>query len=263
MAKARSQRHRSSRLPSVSTLHTDPLAAGDEGDQYRQPVAALNPIAASQAEAAASNSAAPSHAAPSQATAPVSPSTGAGAARPGAPGSAGDVSDVELVARMVRGDRLAVALLYQRHQGPLFGLARSMLRSSAEAEDLLHDVFLEAWRHSADYSAERGTVRAWLILRTRSRALDRLQSAARTRTAVALDPPPAEAAPAELVDQTRLRQLLAQMPHAQQQVLLLGYFEGLSSADISERLAIPIGTVKSRTRAALETLRGVLGKGHV
>ena len=57
-------------------------------------------------------------------------------------------------------------------------------------------------------------------------------------------------------------ELLAQMPEAQQQVVLLGYFEGLSSAEIGERLGIPVGTVKSRTRAALETLRDVLGKGH-
>ncbi|MEY2934782.1 MAG: hypothetical protein RL033_5531, partial [Pseudomonadota bacterium] len=170
------------------------------------------------------------------------------------------LDDVELVARMVRGDRTAVALLYQRHQAPLFGLARSLLRSAAEAEDLLHDVFLEAWRRSADYSAERGSVRAWLILRTRSRALDRLKSASRPHGRPL--EPPADTAPVETGDQQRLRELLAQMPEAQQQVVLLGYFEGLSSAEISERLGIPIGTVKSRTRAALETLRDVLGKGH-
>ncbi|MEY4545819.1 MAG: hypothetical protein RL685_2014 [Pseudomonadota bacterium] len=162
---------------------------------------------------------------------------------------------------MVRGDRTAVALLYQRHQAPLFGLARSLLRSATEAEDLLHDVFLEAWRRSADYSAERGSVRAWLILRTRSRALDRLKSAARPR-GKALEPA-ADTAPVDTGDQQRVRELLTQMPEAQQQVMLLGYFEGLSSAEISERLGIPIGTVKSRTRAALETLRDVLGKGHV
>jgi RNA polymerase sigma-70 factor (ECF subfamily) len=160
----------------------------------------------------------------------------------------------------VQGDRSAVALLYQRHQAPLFGLARSLLRSATEAEDLLHDVFLEAWRRSADYSAERGSVRAWLILRTRSRALDRLKSAARPR-GVALELP-TDTAPADAVDQQRLRELLAQMPEAQQQVVLLGYFEGLSSAEIGERLGIPIGTVKSRTRAALESLRTVLGNGH-
>lgn len=193
---------------------------------------------------------------------PVAPSSPAtdGASVSAARGDDAELTDVELVARMVRGERTAVALLYQRHQAPLFRLARGLLRSAAEAEDLLHDVFLEAWRRSADYSAERGSVRAWLILRTRSRALDRLKSAARPR-GMPLEPP-AETAPVEVGDQRRLRELLAQMPEAQQQVVLLGYFEGLSSAEISERLAIPIGTVKSRTRAALETLRDVLGKGH-
>lgn len=164
---------------------------------------------------------------------------------------------------MVRGDRSAVALLYERHKLPLFALARGMLRSAAEAEDLLHDVFLEAWRRSSDYSPERGSVRAWLMLRTRSRALDRLKSAGR-RPAEHAERVAEECAPPadESVDQGRLRQLLERMPEAQREVLMLGYFEGSSSAEISERLQIPVGTVKSRTRAALEALRDMLGKGH-
>ena len=161
---------------------------------------------------------------------------------------------------MVRGDRSAVALLYERHKLPLFALARGMLRSAAEAEDLLHDVFLEAWRRSADYSPERGSVRAWLMLRTRSRALDRLKSAGRRPPASAPEEP--AQVPGESLDQGRLRQLLERMPEAQRQVVILGYFEGLSTAEISARLQIPIGTVKSRTRAALEALRDVLGRGH-
>jgi len=178
-------------------------------------------------------------------------------------GGAADPSDPELVARMVRGDRAAVALLYERHKLPLFALARGMLRSAAEAEDLLHDVFLEAWRRCADYSSERGSVRAWLVLRTRSRALDRIKSSGRRPSAQPdVAHSPAQATPLDAVDQGRLRQLLARMPEPQQQVVLLGYFEGLSSVEISERLQIPVGTVKSRTRAALEGLRDVLGKGH-
>ena len=185
-----------------------------------------------------------------------------------APGSApsGSVSeplsDAELVARMVRGDRSAVALLYERHKLPLFALARGMLRNGAEAEDLLHDVFLEAWRRSADYSPERGSVRAWLMLRTRSRALDRLKSAGRRPAAGARVPEEPVQLPDEGVDRGRLRQLLERMPEAQREVLMLGYFEGSSSAEISARLEIPLGTVKSRTRAALEALRDVLGRRH-
>lgn len=167
-------------------------------------------------------------------------------------------SDSALVARMAAGDRSAVAALYARHVRSLYALARSMLKSPQEAEDLIHDVFLEAWRRSADYSEERGTVRAWLFMRARSRALDRIKSAGRP-LAVLHEPPAAPAAPALTGDHGRLRELLSAMPEVQQQVLMLGYFEGLSTVEIAERLGIPAGTVKSRTRAALGALRNVLG----
>jgi RNA polymerase sigma-70 factor, ECF subfamily len=176
-----------------------------------------------------------------------------------------ELSDPELVARMARGDRSAMALLYERHKLAVFALARGMLRSAAEAEDLLHDVFLEAWRRSADYSEERGSVRAWLVVRARSRALDRIKSAGRRPGAereLARDLPGTHTTPPEGFDQSRLRALLARMPEPQQQVLWLGYFQGLSSEEIGERLQVPIGTVKSRTRAALAALREVLGNEH-
>jgi len=159
---------------------------------------------------------------------------------------------------MVRGDRSAVAELYARHVRALHSLAQAMLRSQEEAEDLIQDVFLEAWRRSADYSEARGTVRAWLLMRARSRALDRLKSSGSQRIA------PIEACPfdhtsATTGDQARLRQIVSQMPDVLREVLLLGYFEGLSSAEIAQRLGIPTGTVKSRTRAALGALRASLG----
>jgi len=166
---------------------------------------------------------------------------------------------------MAIGDRSAVAALYDRHVRSLLALARSLLRSPAEAEDLIHDVFLEAWQRSADYSEARGSVRTWLLLRTRSRALDRLKSAGRPR--VVSTESTAEAAelgstPTSLGDQGRLRQLLEQMPDGQRQVIALGYFEGLSTTEIASRLGIPTGTVKSRTRAALLSLRSVLEDEH-
>lgn len=171
-------------------------------------------------------------------------------------------SDVALVMRMAQGDRSAVAALYERHARDLFGYAQGVLRNRQEAEDLMHDVFLEAWRRSGDYSAERGSVRAWLLVRVRSRALDRLKSAGRSRVVSAADDEerqPFTALPFSVGDQRRLREILSRMPEAQQDVILLGYFEGLSTTEIAERLSIPAGTVKSRTRAALTSLRTVLG----
>ena len=168
-------------------------------------------------------------------------------------------NDVELVERMARGDRKALAALYEMYGARLLSLAIGILRDRSEAEDLLHDAFLEAWRRAADYSRERGSVWTWLALRTRSRALDRIKSAGRRRVVTQETTPEQIAFAGLLDDHERLRHTLTQMPETQQQVLLLAYFEDLSSSEIAERLGIPAGTVKSRMRAALAALREVFG----
>jgi RNA polymerase sigma-70 factor (ECF subfamily) len=182
--------------------------------------------------------------------------------QPNGRGSDAD-GDAALVARMARGDRPALGVLYERHAPRLLALLLKILGDRAEAEDLLHDVFLEAWRHAAEYSAERGTVSAWLALRTRSRAIDRRRSAPRARS-VPLEgsdlpergDPTAD--PGRMHDQRRLGDVLSVMSADEREVILLGYFEGLSSTEIAERIGKPVGTVKSRTRSALEKLRGAL-----
>jgi RNA polymerase sigma-70 factor (ECF subfamily) len=169
------------------------------------------------------------------------------------------LNDAELVGRMAQGDRAALSTLYQRHAARLMALALGIVRDPAEAEDLLHDVFMETWRHAFDYSPERGSVRAWLTTRTRSRALDRIKSAHR-RHNVPEEHAPDGAVSARFDDRFRLREILREMPETQRDVLLLSYFEDLSASEIAERLDIPVGTVKSRTRAALATLRSLLAE---
>lgn len=173
---------------------------------------------------------------------------------PGAP-------DADLIERMRRGDRGALAELYGRHAQTLLAVAHGFLRDRQESEDLVHDVFLEAWRACADYCAARGSVRSWLLLRTRSRALDRLRSRARRRTFAAVSSTCTDDSSTHDLDQDkhRLPAALAQMSEPQQGVIRLAYFEGLSTSEIASRLGIPAGTVKSRTHAALKTLRSVLG----
>lgn len=172
--------------------------------------------------------------------------------------------DRSLVEGLARGDASALAELYDRHAPVLGALARRILGSAVEAEDLVHDVFLEAWRHATDYDAERGSVRAWLVLRCRSRALDRRKSAPVSRTVSPADDTwlervPDDQAPSGLgPDEQVLRRLLLELPEEQRTVLWLGYFEGLSSSEIAERIAVPVGTVKSRVAAALGRLRNAL-----
>ena len=152
----------------------------------------------------------------------------------------------------------------QREINTLHVPVNTPVRLILTSEDVLHDVFLEAWQKAASYSEERGTVGAWLSLRARSRAIDRRRSAPRNRavTLEALGPEgPVDPAldPARIQDQRRLSQAFAVMSAEEQQVIVLGYFEGLTSSEIAEQLGTPVGTVKSRTRSALVKLRGALG----
>lgn len=178
----------------------------------------------------------------------------------------GDDGDAGLLARVADGDRQSLARLYDRYAAGLLAIGQRLLKDVREAEDLLHDVFLEVWRQAADYDPARGSVRGWLLLRMRSRALDRLKSAGARRVVSIeerpLDEEPRAAGhdPTGALDGERLRRALAELPPQQREVLELGYFEGLSSSEIAARIAAPIGTVKSRVAAALSTLRAGIDK---
>src|SRR5688572_30117813 len=93
--------------------------------------------------------------------------------------------DVDLVIAVAEGDREALALVYDRHSGPMLAVGVRIVRDRGEAEEILHDVFLEAWKRAGDYDPSRGTVRTWLMLRMRSRCLDYVKSAGRSRTRAA------------------------------------------------------------------------------
>jgi RNA polymerase sigma-70 factor (ECF subfamily) len=175
-----------------------------------------------------------------------------------------ETSDPDLVAAMARGDGQALGVLYDRHSATLLATAVRILGNQREAEDLVHDVLMEAWQKSGDYDRARGSVRTWLLVRLRSRALDRWRRAGRTRTLTMEDSnqgdlsPVDTSDPGQSIDHARVRRAVQELPEAQRQVLELAYFEGLSSTEIAERLAIPVGTVKSRTAAGLAKLRAAI-----
>jgi RNA polymerase sigma-70 factor (ECF subfamily) len=178
------------------------------------------------------------------------------------PGDSGDDAvDAALVAAMAQGDRDALATLYERHSGILLGLALRIVRERREAEDLLHDVLLEAWRAAKDFDPKRGRVRTWLAIRMRSRALYLQKSARVSRNAgdAGLDVVPDERERTS-PDHARVRAALAELGTDQRTVVELAYFEGLSCSEIATKIKIPIGTVKSRLAAGLQRLRdGIAG----
>lgn len=170
------------------------------------------------------------------------------------------VSDAELVRRMAAGDRGALGDLYDRYASVLMATTFRILGDRQSAEDVVQDVFLEAWKRADAYDPSRASVRTWLILRARSRSLDRLNAAPRRKTVYldALTLPEVagavEAAPSG-EDTERLTEALAGLSPEQRQVLELAYYRGLSSSEIAQHIGIPMGTVKSRTRTALASLR--------
>lgn len=175
--------------------------------------------------------------------------------------------DVALVRRLAEGDREALSQLYDRYAPVLMAVAFRVLGDRESAEDLVHDVFLEAWKKAGDYDPARASVRTWLILRTRSRALDRAVAAPRRRNVSiedeAVPEPVAAPAPVGREDADAVAEAMASLSEEQRRVLELTFFRGLSSGDIARELGVPLGTVKSRLRAGLSGLRLALGPKEV
>lgn len=172
-------------------------------------------------------------------------------------------ADTERMARLGRGDRTALAELYDLHAPRVHALLRSILKDRAEADDLLHDVFLQVWRNARDFDPERGKVIGWLLTMARSRAIDRLRSIPRSRTVLletvtledANEGIGASSFEEHVMSEQRLPELWAALNPEERQVLYLGYFEDLTSAEMAQKLAVPVGTIKSRTRSALQKMR--------
>ncbi|MEO6446203.1 MAG: sigma-70 family RNA polymerase sigma factor [Gemmatimonadaceae bacterium] len=179
-------------------------------------------------------------------------------------------ADREVLSRLMAGDERALGTLFDRFGGMAYALANAMVADSADAEEVVADAFAQIWRSSSTFDAGRGSVVAWVSTIVRTRALDLLRSRRRrarvvdeaTAMSVEGEAPglssgvPAPDRGVELQEaQVHVRRALDDLPPAQRVVLELAYFGGLSQSEIAERLAEPLGTVKTRMRAGMEKLR--------
>jgi RNA polymerase sigma-70 factor (ECF subfamily) len=189
-------------------------------------------------------------------------------ARPGA-GDLGRGADARLIQQVAGGDASALAAVYDLHAPIVYALALRILGDEGDAEDVVQEVFAQAWRQAGRYDAARGSVAAWLLIMTRTRAIDRLRSRqARPDRGPGVDDTALEryASPAvDPVDEmaleqdvVRVRRALGELPLLQRVAIELAFFEGLTQREIAERLEQPLGTVKTRIRLGLLKLRDAL-----
>jgi len=185
-----------------------------------------------------------------------------------------DAEDAELLRAVARGDEAAFARVYDRYSPILLGLLLRILRSRAEAEDVLQEVCLQVWQQARLFDPTRGRPFTWLVTLARSRAIDRLRAVdSRERAAQrSAEEAPPTAATQDWADEEAIRaeraeavrDALDELPEEQRQVLLLAYLEGMSQSEIAAAKNQPLGTVKTRTRAGLkklsEALRARLGQ---
>jgi len=179
-----------------------------------------------------------------------------------------DSRDRALVAAMEARDADALGELYDRHAARLLGLAHRILGETGEAEEVVQETFLYAWKAASTFDQARGSVLAWLIVATRSRSIDRLRTRkpAASRRSDEADPlarlPAAvdvEADSAARQWEAHCRTAIGGLPSEQREALDLAYFQGLTHQEIAERTGSPLGTVKTRIRLGLMKLRESMG----
>jgi RNA polymerase sigma-70 factor, ECF subfamily len=187
-----------------------------------------------------------------------------GRSAPDAP-VAGLEEDQRTLARMAGGDASALGDLYDRHGRAVYSLACRILGDRTEAEDITQDVFSQAWSQAAQYDVQRATVAGWLLMMSRTRSIDRVRARRSRPQTLAGDLPeaadPAAGAEAGAIGAqaaARVREALGALPETQRAAIELAYYGGLSHTDIATRLGQPLGTIKTRIRTGLLSLRSAL-----
>jgi RNA polymerase sigma-70 factor (ECF subfamily) len=165
--------------------------------------------------------------------------------------------DEELVGWVAEGDEQALSELYDRYSRPVYATGVRLLGDAHLAEELVQDTFTNVWQGAASFDPRRASFATWLYRITRNRVVDlnrRRQARPLSAGEDRLRAVPGGPEPEASVDGWDVARALSHIPEEHRELLTLAYFEGLSQREISHRLGVPLGTIKSRTTAALKRL---------
>ena len=171
-----------------------------------------------------------------------------------------EATDAALIRRMADEDETALSILYDRYSSLVFSVAKRILGDAGAAEEILQDIFYGAWRNASSFDSNRGSMAGWLLVAARNRAIDRLRRGTGRATdsieedIVALTVNLENKAVQNLM-LSKVKKAITDLPEAQRSACEMAYFEGLTHTEIAERTGEPLGTVKTRLRAALGSLK--------
>jgi RNA polymerase sigma factor (sigma-70 family) len=172
-------------------------------------------------------------------------------------------SEEAFVERLQSGDRAAFAELYDRYGRSLFGIIFTIVKSEPDAENLLQDAFVKIWRNIGRYDASKGRLYTWLAVIARRRALDFVRSneylgVQMVQSAEVLVSMESNSVESQRLDHIGIEMVVGSLDAPLKQVIDFQYFLGYTQQEVADELGMPLGTVKSRTRAALLELRKLL-----
>jgi RNA polymerase sigma-70 factor, ECF subfamily len=167
-------------------------------------------------------------------------------------------SDLALVTAIRSGDQGAMAELYDRYSSIVYAVALRVLQDTAAAEDVLQDIFMQLWRNPGAFDASRGSMAAWLAVIARHRAIDSLRRRRPEndieQIVVSVEPDLAsESERSRAMD--KVRGVLEEMSKEQRSAIEMAYFDGMTHSEIAEKTGEPLGTIKTRIRTGLLSLR--------
>jgi len=171
-------------------------------------------------------------------------------------------TDWSLLARIQKREELALSELYDRYSGLVYSEVKRILRDTGAAEEILQDLFHQVWRTAEKFDQARGSLAGWLLVAARNRAISKVRRKSgkteelEENTVVLKVDLETNMARNVLLD--KVKKVIGSLPQSQREAVEFAYFEGMSHSEIAEKTGQPLGTIKTRIRSAMETMRKVL-----
>ena len=185
-------------------------------------------------------------------------------------GEVGEVSDAQLVTSIARYSEVALAEVYRRHGGAVYGLARRVLNNPSEAEDVTQEVFLRLWNQPDRFDPNRGSLRSFLLAQSHGRAVDAVRSLNARRLREVRDAHRTANADYDMQHEVwdlaiadQVGTALAELPDEERRAIEMAYYDGHTYVEVAELLGQPEGTVKSRIRNGMRRMRASLSEAGI